>query len=463
MLFSYTINVMNMNINTNSKNIKPGDIFVAIKGINNDGHDYIEDAIDNGASYIICEKGEYKIPYMLVPSTEKFLKDYVDAYNNIINEMCIIGITGTNGKTTSCFLIYELLKMLNVKCAYIGTLGFYLEDKIINLNNTTPDLLTLYNILKECKDKAVKVIVMEVSSHALEMNRIYGFKFDYTVFTNLTKDHLDFHLDINNYLNSKIKLFNLIKPNGIGIVNIDDDNSKKFKCKNLKTYGFKNSNYQITSYKLFLNKTIYQFKYNNKKYKVKINAPGKYNIYNSIISIIILNNMGFPINKIIKKLNKVTLPSGRMEIINVNKSYVIIDYAHTPDAVSNVLKNVNEFKKNKVYTIIGCGGNRDKTKRKDMGIISTELSDYVIFTNDNPRSEKPTDIINDITNDLISNNYEVILDRKDAIIKGIQLLDKNDILLILGKGHENYQIINGINYHFNDKEEVLKYIKKIKT
>jgi len=173
--------------------------------------------------------------------------------------------------------------------------------------------------------------------------------------------------------------------------------------------------------------------------------------------------MGFPINKIIKKLNKVTLPSGRMEIINVNKSYVIIDYAHTPDAVSNVLKNVNEFKKNKVYTIIGCGGNRDKTKRKDMGIISTELSDYVIFTNDNPRSEKPTDIINDITNDLISNNYEVILDRKDAIIKGIQLLDKNDILLILGKGHENYQIINGINYHFNDKEEVLKYIKKIKT
>ena len=350
-----------MKIKTNSKEIKKGDIFAAVPGINSDGHNYIDDAIENGASYIICEKGEYNVPYMIVPSTKDFIKDYVKKYEKVINDICIIGITGTNGKTTSCYLIYELLKLLNIKCAYIGTLGFYLDEKVRDLNNTTPDILSLYEIIEECKDNGVKV--------------------------------------------------------------------------------------------------IYKFKYKNKRYKVKINIPGKYNIYNSIIGIIILNNMGISMKMIIKLLNKVTLPSGRMEIININKSYAIVDYAHTPDAVSNVLKNVNEFKKGKVYTIIGCGGNRDKSKRKDMGIISTELSDYVIFTNDNPRSENPDDIILDMTKDLVSNNYEVIKDRGEAIRKGVSMLSKSDILLVLGKGHENYQIINGIKYHFNDKEEVLKSIK----
>lgn len=451
---------MNMRIKTNSKDIENGDVFVALKGINSDGHDYIKDAIDNGASYIICERGSYAVPFMVVPSTHDFINDYVKKYSRVIDEICLIGITGTNGKTTSCYLIYELLKMLNVKCAYIGTLGFYIDDKVRVLNNTTPDILTLYSLIDECRENNVKVIVMEVSSHALEMNRVYGLKYDYVVFTNLTKDHLNFHENMNNYLNAKKKLFSMVKNNGVGIVNIDDKNSKYFKCKNLLTYGFNESDYKVCKYKLYLNKVVYNFKYKNKSYKVKLNMPGKYNIYNSIISVIILNNMGFSIKKITKLLNKVTLPSGRMEIINVGKSYAIIDYAHTPDAVSNVLKNVNEFKKGKVYTVIGCGGNRDKSKRKDMGIISTELSDYVIFTNDNPRSENPSDIVNDMTCDLISNNYEIILDRKSAIEKGVSLLEKNDILLILGKGHENYQVINGISYHFNDKEEVLKCINK---
>ena len=448
-----------MKIKTNSKEIKKGDIFVAVPGINSDGHDYIDDAIDNGASYIICERGEYSVPYTIVPSTKDFIKDYVKKYEKVINNMCIIGITGTNGKTTSCFLIYELLKLLNIKCAYIGTLGFYLDEKVRNLNNTTPDILSLYEIIEECKDNNVKVIVMEVSSHSLELERVYGFKFDYVVFTNLTKDHLNFHDNMNNYLCAKKKLFNMTKDNAIGLINIDDEYSKYFKCDNIYSYGFNNGDFNIYKYKLFLDKVIYKFRYNNRSYKVKINIPGKYNIYNSIIGIIILNNMGISMKKIIKLLNKVSLPSGRMEIININKSYAIVDYAHTPDAVSNVLKNVNEFKKGKVYTIIGCGGNRDKTKRKDMGIISTELSDYVIFTNDNPRSENPDNIILDMTKDLISNNYEVIKDRREAIEKGVSKLAKNDILLVLGKGHENYQIINGIKYHFNDKEEVFKCIK----
>ena len=169
---------MNMRIKTNSKDIEKGDVFVALKGINGDGHDYNKDAIDNGASYIICERGSYEVPFMIVPSTYDFINDYVKNYSKVINEMCLIGITGTNGKTTSCYLIYELLKMLDVKCAYIGTLGFYIDDKVRVLNNTTPDILTLYSLIDECRENNVKVIVMEVSSHALEMNRVYGLKYD---------------------------------------------------------------------------------------------------------------------------------------------------------------------------------------------------------------------------------------------------------------------------------------------
>ena len=189
-----------------------------------------------------------------------------------------------------------------------------------------------------------------------------------------------------------------------------------------------------------------------------MNIAGEYNIYNSLVSIIILINMGYNIRKIIKLFKKITLPNGRMEMIKYKRNSIFIDYAHTPDAVKNVLANAYKFKKGKVYTVIGCGGERDRTKRKDMGIISTDLSDYVIFTNDNPRSEDMNQIINDIIYDIDKNNYEVILDRKKAIIKGIDLLKNNDILFILGKGHEEYQIINGIKYHFSDKEEVLKYI-----
>ena len=441
-----------MNIKTNSKEVKNNDIFIAIKGIKNDGHDYIEEAIDNGASYVISEKEP-----LIVNDTTKFLNEFLsNNFSFLINKMCLIGITGTNGKTTSCFLIYELLKKLNIKCAYIGTIGFYIDEKIKDLNNTTPDILTLYNLLLECRNNDVKVVVMEVSSHSLKLNRLYGIKFDYVVFTNLTKDHLDFHNDMNDYLKSKIKLFNMVKDKSLKIVNIDDSYGNNFNY-NI-SYGFGLSNYQILSYKLFSNKLIYKFKYKNKKYKVRLNAPGKYNIYNSIISIIILNDMGISIKKSIKLLKKVSLPNGRMDIIKIKKSYAIIDYAHTPDAVENILNSVNEFKKGKVITIIGCGGNRDKTKRKDMGLISTNLSNHVIFTNDNPRDEDPNDIVNDIVCDLKNTNYEIILDRHDAIKKGISMLSKNDILLILGKGHEEYQIINNVKYHFNDKEEVKKCI-----
>lgn len=450
---------MYMNIKTNSKDIVSGDTFIAIKGFKHDGHDFIKDAIERGASNIICEHGEYDIPYTIVSSTKEYLKDYLYSnYYHEIKDIILIGITGTNGKTTSCYFTYELLKKLNVKCAYIGTIGFFTDKKVRDLNNTTPELIELYDMFLECKKNNIKVIVMEVSSHALELERVYGLKFDYVVFTNLTVDHLLFHKSMNNYLNAKKKLFKMLKPNGISITNIDDKYYKDFILEDTITYGKNNSDFNIIKSKLKHNRTIYIFKYKNKKYKIKMNIAGEYNIYNSLVSIIILINMGYNIRKIIKLFKKITLPNGRMEMIKYKRNSIFIDYAHTPDAVKNVLENAYKFKKGKVYTVIGCGGERDRTKRKDMGIISTDLSDYVIFTNDNPRSEDMNQIINDIIYDIDKNNYEVILDRKKAIIKGIDLLKNKDILFILGKGHEEYQIINGIKYHFSDKEEVLKYI-----
>ena len=450
-----------MNIKTNSKRIKKGDTFIALKGMTYDGHDYIEEAIENGAEKIICEHGEYNVQTIIVPSTKEYLNNYLDInYYNKIKDITLIGITGTNGKTTSCYFIYELLKMLDVKCAYIGTIGFFIDKKERDLNNTTPEILELYEMFLECKSRGVNVIVMEVSSHALELDRVHGLKFNYVCFTNLTVDHLLFHKTMDNYLNAKKKLFNMLKKDAISITNVDDKYKDSFLLDNTITYGESKSDFNIIKYKLKLDKTIYKLRYNNKNYKVKMNVIGKYNIYNSLVAIIVLVNMGYNIKKVIKLFKRIKLPSGRLDMIKYKKNVIFVDYAHTPDAVKNVLTNAIKFKKNKIYTIIGCGGNRDKTKRKDMGIIATELSDYVIFTNDNSRNEDEMKIVNDMINGIINENYEVILDRSKAIKRGIDLLNKKDILFILGKGHEEYQLINGIKHHFSDKEEVLNYINK---
>ena len=450
-----------MNIKTNSKKVKKRDIFIALKGDKYDGHDYIKEAISNGASKIICEKCDFDFPCLVVPNTHEYLKNYVyNKYYKKIKDIKLIGITGTNGKTTSCFLVYQMLLKLKVKCAYIGTIGFYIDKKIRDLDNTTPDLVTMYELLLECRKNNVEYVVMEVSSHALKKERLYGLKFNVVAFTNLTQDHLDFHKNMTDYLNSKRLLFDMTYDNSVSIVNTDDDYSKYFLKDNTITMGFNNSTYQMLSYKLYLNKTTYKFRYKNKVYNVKIKLPGKYNIYNSMLAIIILNNIGFKLNKILKIIRKINSPKGRSEVIRYGSNYIIVDYAHTPDAIKNILNSVCEFKKAKVYTIVGCGGNRDKSKRSDMGLISTNLSDYVIFTNDNPRFEDPYKIVDDIVSNLNKDNYEIILDRSLAIKKGISYLKKKDILLILGKGHENYQIVNDTKKHFDDCEEVLRYIKK---
>ena len=447
-----------MNLKIDSRKVKKGDIFLALKGVNIDGHSYIDEAIRNGARKIIAEYGEYTIPYEIVDDTRAYLIKYLkeNIYEKI-KDLCFIGITGTNGKTTTAYLLYEALRMLNIKSAYIGTIGFYLNGKEKELNNTTPDIYDLYEMLLEAKEKGCTHIVMEVSSHALYYNRVETLNFDYAIFTNLTRDHLDFHKTLELYALEKQKLFKKLKPNGKAIINIDDKYSTYFTLKENQNifYGFTNSNYKIDDYKLFLNKTIFTVK-EKENINYETTLIGKYNIYNLLACIAVLKEMGFSnLQEIVLKLKP---PIGRMDKIMYNDNIIIVDYAHTPDAVEKVLQNVNELTDGNIYTIIGCGGDRDKTKRPIMASIATKNSSYVIFTNDNPRDEEPIDIIKDMTKDIKNNNYEICLDRKEAIKKGMQLLKKNDILLVLGKGHENYQIIKGEKKYFDDKQIILEFM-----
>ena len=444
-----------MNIKIDSRKVLPGDTFIALKGVNKDGHDFIEDAIKRGATTIISEKEETRVNTIIVKDTKEYLKEYLENnYYDEIKKLKLIGMTGTNGKTTTCNLIFQALNKVGVKCAYIGTLGFFIGNEKRVLFNTTPNLYELYELLLECVSKGIEYVVMEVSSQGISMGRVDTLIFDYVIFSNLTQDHLDYHKTIDAYVKEKQKLF-LMTNNSIAIVNSDDSYKDYFLLDNNTniTYGKSSSDYKISDITSTLKGST--FKINDDEYFTKL--IGEYNIYNITIVIILLKLLNIEnIDNIIKELSS---PDGRMDIIEYNDNTIIVDYAHTPDAVEKIISNVSKLPHNKLITMIGCGGNRDKTKRSIMGDISTKLSDYVIFTSDNPRFEKPKAILKDITCKLDKKNYKIIVNRKKAIRKSIQMLSKNDILLLLGKGHEDYQIIKDKKYPFSDKEVVLKYLR----
>jgi len=439
-----------LNIKIDSRKVVTGDIFVAL----GKGHEYVEEAISNGATKVVVEHGKYSVNTIVVKDTKKYLIKYLkDNYYEKISDLKLIGITGTNGKTTSAYLIYQALNKAGIRCGYIGTIGFYLDNKVEILNNTTPEILDIYNMLITCKEKGCKVVVMEVSSHALDMRRVDGLLFDYAIFTNLTEDHLDYHKSIKKYFKAKIKLFKKLKPTGKAIINIDDKYGKKIRVKNLITISSNSGDYLIEDY-IFSDKT--KFIVNNNKYEMML--LGIYNIYNMLNAIIILDE--FNIKNKYKIIKKLSAPPGRMQIIKHKNNKIIVDYAHTPDAVENILKSVKDFAKSKIYVIIGCGGNRDRFKRPIMAKIATDLSDYVILTSDNPRDEDPYLIIDDMIKGIEKDNYQIIVNRAEAIQNGVQLLKNNDILLLLGKGHETYQIIGKEKIYFDDKNEVEKCIRR---
>ena len=454
-----------MNIKYNSKKIEKGDTFIALR-TNNDGHKYIEDAIKNGATKIIAEYGNYPVETIIVNNTKDYLVKYLyDNYYSEIKDLKLIGITGTNGKTTTSILIHNMLNKLGKKTAYIGTNGFYIGKFIKELPNTTPEIIDIYELLIEAKKEGCEYVCLEASSHGLDQNRLKGLTFDFAVFTNLTHEHLGYHKTMENYTKAKQKLFNMLRNNKYAIINNDDNYKDYFivKGNNNITYSFTKGNYYIKEYNITLSHSTFSVVHNNENYTFSTKMLGKHNIYNSLVSIIILNKIGYTFEEINKALNTVEGPIGRMENINYKNNNIIIDYAHTPDGIENVLKTARELKPNKIITVIGCGGGTgsDREKRSEMGNLVLTMSNKTIFTNDNPRDEDPNQIINDLLKEKANDNYIIELDRKTAIKKGIEELTNNDILLILGKGHENYQIIGSNKTHFSDKETVQEIIKNI--
>ena len=449
---------------TNSRLIKPGQTFVAIKGYTVDGHDYIEDAIKNGATAIIAEKEvKCSVPVTVVEnSAEYYQKLLVKEYKDDFKDLKLIGITGTNGKTTSAWLTYQMLLGLGKKAAYIGTLGFICENYYKELPNTSPEILTIYKLLDKAKDLNCEYVIMEVSNFALDQKRIEGLEFVAGAFTNLTEDHLDYHKTMENYLEAKLKLTDYIKKDGILLVNKDDEASKKFieKFKNTKTYGYGSADYDIISDDIHPDHTDITFKVNGHEYKVTTNLTSKFNVYNYFTMFSILCELGFDIELVIEKTKNLKAPKGRCETYKVKDGFAVVDYAHTPDAVLKVVTAYKELARARVITVVGCGGDRDPMKRPIMGEIASNYSDHVIFTNDNPRTEDPEKIMKDILAGVKKDNYEVCLDRREAIKRALDMICKDDIVLLLGKGHEDYQILGHTKVHLDDSEEILKYIEK---
>ena len=442
-------------IKSDSRRVQKGDIFIALKGIKSDGHDYIDDAISRGASKIIAEHGSYSVDTLLVPDTRDYLKKFL-AYNygKIFDCMTIIGITGTNGKTTTGYLLYQSLNKLGVKCSMIGTLGYYKDSKVGDLYNTCPDICMMYELIIDSYNSGYRCVVLEASSQGLAEDRLYGFKFDYAIFTNLTHDHLDYHKSIQNYVLSKKKLFLQLKDKGIGILNCDDPYFDNFCSPNYVKYGFSDCDYKIVNYLDY----CFEF-FDGSKHLIRHSLIGKYNTYNLMACIIVLIKMGFGYDMISSVIKSVSSPSGRMDVYNYLSNVIIVDYAHTPDAICNVLSSVDGY--NKMYAVFGCTGNRDRLKRPIMTKMLLDKCDHVIITSDDLYDESFDSIVSDMLNRVNNTNYSICYDRGEAIKKGISLLSSNDILFVLGKGHENFIKVGSDRIPFNDGEFIKNIIKNV--
>lgn len=451
-----------IHIKIDSRNVEPGDTFVAIKGSTLDGHDYIEQAIERGATKIVAEHGEYSVETIIVENAEKWLTDYISStYADEISKLIIMGVTGTNGKTTTCYLTYQILNALHIKTAYIGTIGFYCDDHFRELPNTTPNILDLYELFLEAKSKGCTHVIMEVSSHSLILERVKGVTYKVAAFTNLTEDHLDFHKTMDAYFEAK-KLI-LKQLDGNFVVNVDDEYGSKIDYEHVFSLGNKGANIKIINYKDTDRGTLLRFAYNNMEYEIETNLKSNFNVYNYLTSLGMLLSIGIDIQDVLDITPSIYPPKGRCEQIKVNGGIAVIDYAHTPDAVEKIICAFNENKKGRIITIVGCGGDRDPMKRPIMGKIAVDNSDYVVFASDNPRTEDPQKIMDDILKGVEGyTNYEVELDRRVAIHKALSMMNTNDVVLILGKGHEDYQILGREKVHFDDKEEVEKYIEETK-
>lgn len=462
-----TLNVNISGIAFSSLDVKPGYVFVCIKGLKADGHDYIQQALDSGAVAVVCERKVSDIASnMVIVGNSRLALAQISAsyYNYPYKKFKLIGITGTNGKTTTTYLVKSVLEHNGYKVGLIGTNQNMIGNEIIPSHHTTPESLDLMKLFDYMASEGADFVVMEVSSHSLELERVAACEFAVGAITNVTQDHLDFHITMENYMNAKAKLFKMCEN---ALINSDDASEtvmrKNALCKTL-TYGV-DTECDIKAENLEIDEKGVRFdlNYDGKKTPVSLMIPGKFSVYNALTAIGILIYLGISPEKISEGLSVAQGVKGRVEVVPVNKDWtVIIDYAHTPDGLYNVIKTIRGFAKKRVITLFGCGGDRDKTKRPIMGKIAGELSDYCVVTSDNPRTENPSEIINDILVgiDETSCDYKVIENRFEAIEYALDIAEKGDVILLAGKGHETYQILNGRTIVFDEREIVLKLLQE---
>lgn len=460
-------------ISYNSKTTKSGDIFACLVGEHSDGHDYFKSAVESGARAFFVEKPlDTHLPQIVVKSTRRQIADIANKFYESPSKLLnLIGVTGTNGKTTVTHLIQKILEedKCGGKCALIGTLGYKLESsgEYKEAKHTTPQAPELQSLFSRIHKQGIQNVVMEVSSHALEQNRVGGCVFKGAILTNLTQDHLDYHITMDNYFDSKAILFKGLKGGSFAVINADDEYSQRFldiipEGVKVLTYGIKNKA-DVMAKNVEFSPSGAEFLCETEKFgaqKVKLQMNGMFSIYNVLAAISAGLALDFKLEKCIYPLEGTKGVSGRFEVVAKNP-LVIVDYAHTPDGLENVLTAAKEItsKGSKLICLFGCGGDRDATKRPKMGEIAQRLSDKIVITSDNPRSEDPQQIITDVLAGLKSINAQKVFvepDRKKAIRLLKNICDKNDVVVIAGKGHEDYQILKDKTIHFDDREEARK-------
>ncbi len=447
-----------------SRKIVKDCIFVCIKGGNFDGHSFAQEAIAKGAACVVVEKDMGLVDQIIVENSRLCYGDMCAAmFANPATYMKLVGVTGTNGKTTVTTLIKHILTRLGKKVGLIGTIQNEIGDEIYPTEKTTPDAYDLQEMFAKMVQKGCEYAVMEVSSHALDQHRIGSARFASSAFTNLTQDHLDYHLTMDNYFDAKCKLFDMSQSS---TVNIDDAYGKKLaqRIENAITFSIKDKSATLYAQNIenTPNGVNFELCYNGKVYKIEFSTAGIFSVYNVMTAIGVCTNLGFEIDDIVSAVNTCKTVKGRSEIIPTGKDFTIIcDYAHTPDGIINILSSVNGYAKGRVVCLFGCGGNRDRKKRPLMAKAAAENSDFVIITSDNPRNEKPEDIITDVVVGMESSNtpYEVVVNRKDAIEYAMKNAQPDDVIVLAGKGHEDYQVIGDEKIHFDEREIVAQILK----
>ena len=437
------------------KDVNPGDTFLVLE--NESQEQKVEEAIDRGAACIIATNGDYSVKTIITNDTRTYLSNYLkELYFEKLDKIKIIGIVGTSGKTVTGNVIYQLLNNLNSKTAFIGADGFYLNNQIIETKETTPDIYSLYEYINKAIDEECENIVIEVSSSALIKRHIEGLRFDVAVFTNFI-DNSDV-IEKQKYLNTKIEMFKMLKKTGTAVINKKDPYHTYFALPQNHNifYGTNDSEYKVSSIGLTYEFT--EFNLNDKR--VEIPLLGSFNIYNYLAAFATINALDYPEDAIIQATENLKQVDGRYQGVKHKDSLIIIDYAYDKETIESTINYTKEFSKAKIITLMGLKGGQNQNQRSKIGKLITKKSDYVILTSDNPRNENAEDIINEMIKEVNTENYEIIISRREAIKKGIEMLEDGDILLVLGKGGENYQIIDNDKLPYKDYNEVIKYAKK---